>query len=118
MYPAIDELGLPLRSVLHLIRAILWPQCIEQAGRIMLAELKAGGKIAAHVDEGAYAEHFQRLHLVLTGSCEFHCGNEAVTMVPGELWWFDHQQKHRVENEGTSPRVNLIMDIRLDPRIT
>jgi Aspartyl/Asparaginyl beta-hydroxylase len=34
-------------------------------------------------------------------------GSETVHMAPGELWWFDHQVEHHVENDGPD-RIHLI----------
>lgn len=117
-YPAYEVLGDALHQLTRLLPIILNGHNVEQAGRVMLVELKAGGRIPPHRDDGAYAGHFQRLHLVLTGSCTFNCGNEAVVMLPGELWWFNHRERHWVENDATEPRVNLILDVRLDSPIT
>lgn len=99
--PATHEL---LRSVSALLKS-------REHGRVMLARLKAGGRILKHIDEGAYARYYARFHVALTTSpaCTFHCGDEQVHMSVGELWWFNHQLPHHVENPGPE-RVHLIFD--------
>jgi len=83
--------------------------------RVLLAELRAGGRITPHIDEGAYAEATRRYHLALRADVgnEFRCGGETVEMWPNELWWFDHRQVHEVVNHSERPRVHLIVDIFL-----
>lgn len=84
-------------------------------GRVMIANLKPGGRITPHSDQGQYAEYFDRVHFCLSADSPgnyFHCGGETVEMAPGELWWFDHHQEHSVENLTTKDRIHLIMDYR------
>lgn len=106
-YPALEALP-GARLLLRLVGLNLFAR---ELGRAMLVELRPGGVIDWHADQGAYAEHFQRFHLCLSGeSCLFHCGDEVVVMQPGELWWFDHRTEHYVRNAGPIPRVHLIVD--------
>lgn len=90
----------------------LWRQLgIRELGWAMLVNLKAGGRITPHTDEGAYARYYARFHYVLTSTpqCRFTVGDETVHMAPGELWWFNHQIEHHVENDGPD-RIHLIFD--------
>lgn len=83
-------------------------------GRVMITRLPPGKTIPSHVDEGAPAEYYQRFHCVLQnrpGSI-FRAGNEAVYMRPGDVWWFDNQQLHSVENGSDDDRIVMIADIR------
>lgn len=89
-----------------------------ELGRVIIADLKPGGKIDKHLDEGAYADYYDRFHLVLTSDpgnrffVEYAPGcQEWVEMKPGELWWFNHKQPHFVENESSSGRIHLIVDM-------
>lgn len=86
---------------------------ITEYGRAMIVKLKPGGRIAPHTDEGGYAEHFSRLHIVLQSDPgnRFECGNESAQMLPGEAWWFDHQVEHSAANNSKSDRIHLIMDV-------
>lgn len=80
-------------------------------GRVMVVKLKAGGRITPHVDEGAYARFYARFHAVLKSSpdCLFTVGDETVYMAPGEVWWFNHQVTHSVQNGGPD-RTHVIFD--------
>lgn len=87
---------------------------MSELGRIMVVNLTAGGSIDEHCDEGAYAAHYERFHLVLTSKPGnvFHCGRESIHMKPGELWQFDHHQLHSVENASDEDRIHIIIDAR------
>lgn len=116
----IDAVGWSPLSVVHdALAALLRPlaQAIrltgpEALGRVMIVELAPGGAVDPHADEGAYAEHYARFHIVLSSAPgnRFTCGGESVWMRPGEAWWFDHQLVHDVVNASAEPRVHVIVD--------
>lgn len=85
---------------------------VKELGRVMLVELKPGGHIDRHFDDGAYADHYDRFHLVLQSDegNTFTCGDETIHMKPGELWKFDHRSEHEVHNGSDRPRIHLIID--------
>lgn len=112
-YPAFNELpeAWPiLQEVLDLVKA-------KELGRILIVSLEPGCAIEPHVDEGAYADHFERFHVCLhsdlgnTFSVEKQpwCG-EFVHMATGEVWWFNHKKHHAVFNGSRSPRIHMIID--------
>lgn len=87
-------------------------------GRVLIVNLRAGGYIEKHVDEGAYADFYERFHLVLKADDGniFFCDNdescgEYANMRPGELWWFNHKKPHSVLNDSKSGRIHLIVDV-------
>jgi len=102
-----------MRDLIALAGARLGP--VEQLGRVMVVNLKAGGHIDPHIDEGAYAAHYDRFHLVLQSAPGnlFQCGDEAVHMREGELWKFDHHTEHQVANGSEQGRIHIIIDARL-----
>ena len=87
-------------------------KCVE-LGYILIVNLKAGGFVSAHNDEGAYAEHYERYHLVLSSEEGnlFTCGDESVHMKAGELWWFNHREEHAVINNSSKDRIHIIFDV-------
>lgn len=84
----------------------------QQAARVMIVNLKAGGRITPHVDEGEYAHSTDRYHLCITTneSCFMKIGNEVVYANPEELWFFDKQETHSCENHGNEDRIHMIVD--------
>lgn len=94
-------------------------------GRVMVSRLRPGQQIQLHSDRIEPAElafpdrvppalYYERYHVALQSApgCQFLCGDEAVYMAPGEIWWFDNQQTHGVVNNSADDRIHLIIDIR------
>lgn len=113
-YPALKDLP----EAHYLIHRIADAVNGREIGRIILAKLKPGGAIMPHLDEGAYADHFERFHLVLAtnADCWFQCDHdedsaEFVRMKEKELWWFNHKKVHTAFNNGRTPRTHLIIDL-------
>ena len=84
----------------------------SQLGRVLIVNLKPGGHVTPHIDEGKYANHFARFHIVLTTNkhCTNTTGGETKHWRSGSLWWFDHKQMHTADNDGATDRVHLIFD--------
>jgi hypothetical protein len=100
-----------LQATLTLLREVAAFLKVREIGRVMLVRLKANGRITPHVDEGGYARYFARFHVALDThpACRFHVGEESAHMAAGELWWFNHQVRHWVDNKGPA-RIHLIAD--------
>lgn len=83
-----------------------------EIGRALIVSLKPGGYITPHIDEGAYADYYERFHFVLYSHKTnlFSCGDDTVEMEMGELWNFNHKNTHWVRNESNMHRVHLIID--------
>lgn len=102
LQPAANEILKPIMEALG----------VKELGRMMVVTLRPGGVIDPHPDQGAYAEHYERFHLVLTSDYgnRFYCGDDMVHMQPGELWTFDHRTEHTVVNDSTLERIHVIFD--------
>lgn len=87
----------------------------ERVGRCLITELSPGKVITPHVDMGAPAEYYERYHVVLSGhkGSIFRAGQEQVTMLTGEVWWFDNKQEHEVINNSSDDRIHMIVDIKV-----
>jgi len=85
-----------------------------QLGKVMLIELKPGGALAWHIDQGPYSEQHLRLHLpVITNpGAMLYSGGEAVHLPVGLLTEFDNTSLHSAANFGEYPRVHLVIDVR------
>ncbi len=88
---------------------------VKEFGRVFLVKLYPGGMVKPHIDQGRYAEAGHRIHLVLQSDegNTFTCGSETVHMKPGELWWFDHEVVHYVNNNSNRDRIHLLIDFTL-----
>jgi GNAT superfamily N-acetyltransferase len=82
-------------------------------GRVIITKLKAGGKIDTHMDEGKYADRYDRFHICLQSDLGnlFAVGGHGCWMQPGEAWWFNHKRPHWAENTSERERIHMIVDV-------
>lgn len=99
-----------LPSARWLVEGVCRTVGATKLGRVMIVSLKPGGSIDPHVDEGDYADHYDRFHVDLYGSSAFTVDSESVEMAVGDAWWFNHKREHRVVNGSDGPRIHLIID--------
>ena len=106
-------LVMPIINVLSLF--IMQAVHGEELGRVMITKLPPGGVIHPHVDEGGYADYYDRFHLCLSSGDHnvFQAGDEIITMNPGELYWFNRKAEHSVSNDDDVDRIHLIIDCRI-----
>jgi hypothetical protein len=88
--------------------------------RVVISRLAPGKRIFPHADDyGAYGTdpERQRFHLVLQGlpGSIYRCGEETVTMLTGEVWWFNSRVEHEVLNNSSDDRLHLMTDFRTWP---
>lgn len=90
----------------------------EVLGRILIVKLKPNGMVLPHVDEGIYADYYERFHLSLQSdkSNYFYVGvpeshGEFLCMRPGQTYWFNHKKTHWVYNGSETDRLHLIIDM-------
>jgi hypothetical protein len=86
----------------------------ERLGRVMINKIEPGGRIFRHADTPVHADYYSRFHIVLEShpGVEFHCGDEAVYMPTGSVWWFNNALEHEVINASPGDRIHMIVDIR------
>ena len=58
-----------------------------------------------------------RLHIPIVTNRDviFRLNGERVVMEPGSVWYLRLSDPHSVENRGTTDRVHLVIDARVDP---
>ena len=69
----------------------------SRLGRVVITRLAPGDRITPHADTlGKYADYYSRYHVVLQGmpGSIFTCGDETVSMLSGEIYWFDASAQH------------------------
>lgn len=82
-----------------------------------LLRLAPGGVIREHCDPDLrFDDGEARLHIPIVSNpdVEFYVAGERVIMEPGECWFLDLSRPHRVSNNGTTPRVHLVVDVGVD----
>jgi Aspartyl/Asparaginyl beta-hydroxylase len=88
--------------------------------RLMVTRLRPGRRILPHADNiGPYVKHPERsrYHVVLQGlpGSLYRTGDETVTMLSGQVWWFDPLTEHEVVNNSADDRIHMLVDLRLCP---
>jgi hypothetical protein len=108
-YPA----SLAVRDeIAPLLNAVAGAVDMQEMGRILIVKLKPGGHVKEHSDEGRYADHFSRFHIVLSTNlqCTNTTGGESVHWPVGSAWWFNHKALHTADNGGDTDRIHIIVD--------
>jgi len=87
----------------------------SRLGRVMIVNLKPGGVITSHIDEGLYAASYRRFHLplVTNPNVRFTVGNVTRHLKEGLLYEILNKQLHSVINDSDEDRLHLIMDMQL-----
>lgn len=99
IFPDLDQSDLGTMAIIN-----------HRIGRVIITKMRPGGIITPHVDEGPYADRYDRFHVCLQGWSCFMCGDDSRAMGPGQLWWFNHKLEHAVDN-GPRDRIHLIIDV-------
>lgn len=84
---------------------------------VRLLNLKSGAIIKPHRDhELAFEMGEARLHFpVFTNDkVEFYIEDELVRMNEGECWYINANLKHRVANNGSTDRIHLVIDCKVN----
>lgn len=98
-------------SVWHLIDDLA-KRINRSPARAMVAKLNPKGKIAPHIDTGAYADATERYHIALSTNSSSYliCGDEKINIATGDCYWFNKHIMHSAVNDGDAPRLHMIID--------
>lgn len=80
--------------------------------RTIIARLKPGGVISAHMDRNHLLSHSHRIHvpIVTDENVHFGVGRETKYLREGEIWEINNRREHQVENRGGIYRIHIIID--------
>lgn len=88
---------------------------------VRLMNLHSGSEIKEHTDaELSFEQGEARLHLpVITNEhVEFYVEGRLVKMDAGTAWYINANLPHRVSNRGNADRVHLVIDCKVNERIS
>ena len=100
-----------LENCLAFKAAVSFFQC--PVGAVRLMRLGAGARILEHSDYMETGEVREiRLHIPIQTNpgVQFWVNHQLVPMLPGEFWFADFSMPHRVENQGDTDRIHLVID--------
>lgn len=85
---------------------------------VRFLRLGPGSSIRPHRDAAlGFHDGEVRLHLPIVSddAVAFRLDGEPVSMKPGECWYLNLDLVHEATNEGTGPRIHLVVDVVVDP---
>ena len=112
-----DDFGGKMMETAHLAALPYHRQVMasfdEILSRSRLMRLDGGSEVSPHVDFNYHWYNRLRIHvpIVTNPGVIFHCGDEALNMLPGECWIFDSWRWHKVVNNSDKDRTHLVIDI-------
>jgi quercetin dioxygenase-like cupin family protein len=108
-YPSADMLGVKqlARDVMHFVGGV-------RLGGVLITRIPAGHRCKPHTDPGWHARYYDKFAVQVTSAPgqRFCFEGEELETQPGDLFWFDNQHLHWVENPTDYERITLIACIR------
>ena len=84
---------------------------------VRLLKLAPGSRIHEHTDPGvAFEDGEVRLHVPIQSNNKvaIYLDGKPVPMQEGELWYCNFSLPHRIDNEGETDRIHLVIDCRVN----
>jgi hypothetical protein len=112
-----DDFAGAMAATPHLLASPYHCQVMASFGEVLarsrLMKLSAGSEVGLHVDFNYHWHSRVRIHVPIHTQPEvqFHCGDAAVHMKPGDCWVFDNWRRHNVVNASRADRVHLVIDL-------
>lgn len=108
-YPCADVLGVK-QICYDVMRSVEG----DELGGVLITRIPAGKTCKPHTDPGWHARRYQKYAVQIASAPgqKFSFEGEELETKPGDLFWFDNQYLHWVENPTTYERVTMIICIR------
>lgn len=110
-YPAYKELPQVREIVFNLMRYVEG----ERLGGVLITKIPPGAMCKPHVDDyGWHSKYYDKYAVQLQGNAQqaFHFEGESFSARPGDIYWFNNQEKHWVTNDSNEDRMTMIVCIR------
>jgi len=108
-YPCADALGIKqiCYDVMHSVHG-------DELGGVLITRIPAGAACKPHTDPGWHARRYQKYAVQITSAPgqKFCFEGEELETKPGDLFWFDNQYLHWVDNPTMYERITMIICIR------
>jgi quercetin dioxygenase-like cupin family protein len=104
-----DVLGVKpfLRNLMHAVGG-------DIMGGVLITRIPPGATCKQHTDEGWHALHYQKYAVQITSAPgqKFCFDGEELETRPGDVFWFNNQHLHWVENQTNYERITMIACIK------
>lgn len=86
----------------------------KELGGVLVTAIPPGGSVKPHVDPGWHAKHYDKYAIQLMAHPDSFFGftDGQFHTAPGDVYWFNNQVPHWVENDTPETRVTIIACIR------
>ena len=88
----------------------------ERLGGVLITRIPASRRVYPHMDLGWHAEKYQKFAVQIESHPQQHFAFEDGTLItaPGDVYWFNNQSLHWVNNDSPVDRITLIVCIETD----
>lgn len=109
-YPIIERIPEVLPIVFDLMAAVSG----ERLGGVLITKLKAGGKILPHIDRGWHAGYYDKFFVPIQNDkgAIFCWDDQVIEPEAGDIWQFNNDVNHWVENNSNRDRIAMIVCIK------
>lgn len=108
-YPAAESLGIMqmCHDLMHMVRGV-------ELGGVLITRIPPGEQCKPHTDPGWHARRYEKFGVQITSAPgqQFCFEGESLETRPGDVFWFDNQYLHWVDNPTPYERVTMIVCIR------
>jgi hypothetical protein len=86
----------------------------KQLGGVLITRIPAGGEVKPHVDQGWHARYYEKFAVQVKGNAaQAFCFKDArLSPMPGDVYTFQNDRLHWVENPSSGDRITLIVCVR------
>jgi quercetin dioxygenase-like cupin family protein len=109
-YPSADVLG--VKPLIYDLFAMVQG---DSLGGVLITRIPPGAVCKPHIDPGWHAKHYRDKYAIQIASApgqRFCFEGEHLETRPGDVFWFDNQHLHWVENPTDYERITLIVCIQ------
>jgi hypothetical protein len=86
----------------------------KRLGGVLITRIPAGGEVKPHIDRGWHAGYYEKFAVQVKGNAEqAFCFEDArLSPLPGDVYTFQNDRLHWVENPSNDERITLIVCVR------
>jgi quercetin dioxygenase-like cupin family protein len=108
-YPSFDLLPASVPIIFNTMRFVMG----ERLGGVLITKVPPGGRVEPHSDHGWHATKYQKFAVQIAATDEqAFCFDEMqLITAPGDMYTFDNQKLHWVENDSDEDRITMIICI-------
>lgn len=108
-YPAAELLGIKqmCHDLMHMVHGV-------ELGGVLITRIPPGAKCRPHIDPGWHASYYEKFAVqIASGPGQRFCfEGEILETRPGDVFWFDNQHLHWVDNDTPFERISMIVCIK------